>query len=174
MKGQIASWHPYVKDYNYSFYYYCWCHLGENFLIDQDESLRGSVMFPYLSVKEKADSHLSGLVEEQHFPQAGSPSSSWSSDFFPACEQRNPETVQLVFAASCPAHLCQGRTAVTKGREAPRKYVHSANNWRKMILLFRRNLDFCLKETLLGLTITRVRCQSCSIRTSVSLSGTVG
>lgn len=113
MKGQIAIWNPYVKDNNYSFYFYCWCHLGGNFPIDQDESPRGSVAFPYPSVKEKADNNLSGLVEEQHFPEARSPSSSG-----------NRETKSRVFAAGCPTRPCQGRTAVAKGRKASRKYVH--------------------------------------------------
>lgn len=91
MKGQIAIWNPYVKVNKYSFYFYCWCCLGENFLDDQDESLRGSVASPYLIVKKKGDNNLSGLVKEQHFPEARGASSSWSSDFSGACEQRNQE-----------------------------------------------------------------------------------
>ena len=54
MKGQIAIWNPYVKNNNYSFYFYYWYHLEKTFLIDRDESARGSVTFPYLSVQEKA------------------------------------------------------------------------------------------------------------------------
>lgn len=62
---------------------------GENFLIDHNESPRGSGVFPYLSVKKKTDNNLSGLVKEQHFPEARGPSSLWSNDF--SCEQRNQE-----------------------------------------------------------------------------------
>lgn len=70
MKGQIAIWNPYVKVNNHSFYFYCGCCLEENFLVDQDESLRGSVASPYLSVKKKGANNLSGLLKEQHFPEA--------------------------------------------------------------------------------------------------------
>lgn len=103
MKGQIAIWNPYVKVNNYSFYFYCWCRLGDNFLITQDESLRGSVVCPYLSVKKKGDNNLSGLVKEQHFPEARGPSSSRSNDFSGACEQRSQESglTNLCFRLPC-------------------------------------------------------------------------
>ena len=71
---------------------------GENFLTDHDESPRGSGVLPYLSVKKKTDNNLSGLVKEQHFPEARRPSSLWSNDFSGACEQRNQEL--------CPTSHC--------------------------------------------------------------------
>lgn len=60
--------------------------------MDQDKCPRESVAFPYLSVSKKADNDLSGLVREQHFPEATGPSSSWSNDSSGACEQRNQES----------------------------------------------------------------------------------
>lgn len=154
---------------------------GENFLIDQDESARGSVVFPYLNVKKKASNNLSGLVKEQHFQEARDPSSSWSSDFSRACEQRNQEL--------CPTnHCCRlfcsslPRTALAKGRKAPRKYVHRflggsedvcANSWLWMILLFERNLIPVLGKYCWDSPSTRMNCQLCSKRSSSSNCGRV-
>jgi len=60
---------------------------------------------------------------------------------------------QSVVAAGCLALPCQARAALAKGRKAPGNYVYRflhgreavyANNWTRVILVFERNLDFCL------------------------------
>lgn len=95
MKGQIAIWNPYIKVRNYSlffFFFYCRCHFGENILIDQNESPRGSVVFPYLNVKERQTTiFLVWLKSSISWRPMVPPSSSWSSDFSQACEQKNQE-----------------------------------------------------------------------------------
>lgn len=157
MKGQIAIWNPYIKVRNYSlffFFFYCWCHFGENILIDQNESPRGSVEFPYLNVKERQTTIFlvwlkSSISWRPMVPPAHGPVTSPRP-----VNRKTKSCVHLVFDAGCLVYGCQGRTALAKGKKAPKKYVHRfldggkdfwADNWLKMLLLFGRSLDFCLK-----------------------------
>lgn len=161
MKEQIALWNPYVKVNNYPFCFCCWCHLEKSFLIDQDDSSRESAAFPYLTVEKQADNDLSGLVKEQHFPEAGGPSSSriewllWG----PGAEELRVVSPSLGCRLSCPSLSKKDHTG--SGQRSTRMVCAQicldgskdvcANNWLKRIWLFWRNLDFCLKQILFGL-----------------------
>lgn len=94
MKGQIAIWNPYIKVRNYSLFFFFFLLLvpfwGKH--PDWPEWISKGICGVSLSeCQRKADNDLSGLVKKQHFLEANGPSSSWSSDFSQACEQKNQE-----------------------------------------------------------------------------------
>lgn len=154
MKGQIAIWNPYIKVHNYSLFFYCCCHLEENILIDQNESPRGSVVFPYLNVKERLTTIFlvwlkSSISWRPVVPSAHGPVTSPRP-----VNRKTKSSVDLVFDAGCLVYCCQGRVALAKGKKALKKYAHRfldgrkdfcADSWLKMLLLFGRSLEFCLK-----------------------------
>lgn len=165
MRGWIAIWNSYVNvNNNYSFYFYYGYHLGRWGASSLTRmNLQGDQWHLLIWVSWKRQTTIflvwlkSSISQRLEVPEAHG----WVTSPGPV-NRETRSCVRLVFAAGLPAFPCQERTALAKGRKPLRKYVHRfldgskeacANPWLKRILLFGRNLDFCLKQILLGLTL---------------------